>query len=90
MKIFPEEIFERNQYTLISRDLSLTDINKLKLLGDPAIQLHKSNKRVYPQHNLFSHIIGLKTSNLSSKLEKNLDSDNLMAQLSKQLKKNME
>ena len=68
-----DKIFERDQYTLISRDLSLTDINKLKLLGDPAIQLHKSNKRVYPQHNLFSHIIGLKTSNLSSKLEKNLD-----------------
>ena len=70
---FFDKIFERNQYSLISKDLSLTDINKLKLLGDPAIQLHKSNKRVYPQHNLFSHIIGLKTSNLSSKLEKNLD-----------------
>ena len=43
------------------------------MLGDPAIKLHKSNKRVYPQHNLFSHVTGLKTSNLSSKLEKNLD-----------------
>ena len=70
--IFFERAFSKNQYTLIEKNLSLTDINKLKMLGDPAIKLHKSNKRVYPQHNLFSHVTGLKL-NLSSKLEKNLD-----------------
>ena len=71
--IFFEKIFSKNQYTLIEKNLSPTDINKLKMLGDPAIKMHKSNKRVYPQHNLFSHVTGLKTSYLSSKLEKNLD-----------------
>ncbi len=71
--IFFDRVFEKNQYSLIDKNLSLTDINKLKMLGDPAIKLHKSSKRVYPQHNVFSHITGLKTSSLSSKLEKNLD-----------------
>ena len=41
------------------------------MLGDPAIKLHNSSKRVYPQHNIFSHITGLKTMSISSKLEKN-------------------
>ncbi len=72
-KLFFDKIFEKNQYHLISKDVSLSNLNKIKLLGDPAIKLHKSNKRVYPQHNIFSHLTGLKTESVSSKLEKNLD-----------------
>lgn len=70
---FFERIFNKNQYHLVVRDISLSNLNKIKMLGDPAIKLHKSNKRVYPQHNIFSHLTGLKTENLSSKLEKNFD-----------------
>ena len=69
--LFFEKIFKKNQYILIKKDISLSEINKLRLLGDPAIKLHNSSKRVYPQHNIFSHITGLKTMNVSSKLEKN-------------------
>ena len=69
--LFFEQIFKKNQYVLVKKDISLSEINKLKLLGDPAIKLHNSSKRVYPQHNIFSHITGLKTMSISSKLEKN-------------------
>ena len=66
-KIFFERIFQKNQYVLIKKDLSLSEINKLELIGDPAIKLHNSSKRIYPQHNIFSHIAGLKTKSISSK-----------------------
>ena len=69
-KNFFERIFQKNQYVLIKKDLSLSEINKLELIGDPAIKLHNSSKRIYPQHNIFSHIAGIKTNSISSKLEK--------------------
>ena len=34
---------------------------------------HNSTKRIYLQHNLFSHLTGFKSSELKSKIEKNLD-----------------
>ena len=34
---------------------------------------HNSTKRIYLQHNLFSHLTGFKSSELKSKMEKNLD-----------------
>ena len=74
-KNFFEKVFQKNQYILIKKDLSLSEINKLELIGDPAIKLHSSSKRIYPQHNIFSHIAGLKTNNISSKLEKNQNNE---------------
>ena len=71
--LFFDKKFAKNQYTLIQKDLSLSELSELSYIGDPAIKLHKSQKRVYPQHNIFAHLTGLKTQELSSKLEKNLD-----------------
>ena len=68
-----KKIFQKEQYSLIKKDISLSNLNKLKMIGDPAIKLHKSKKRIYPQHNIFSNLIGIKTPNLISKLEKNLN-----------------
>ncbi len=73
--VFFDKIFEKQQYSLIKKDISLSELSKLKTLGDPAVKLHKSKKRVYPQHNIFSNLIGLKTNELKSKLEKNLNDE---------------
>ena len=64
------KIFEKEQYSLVKKDISLSNLNKLRLIGDPAIKLHESKKRVYPQHNIFSNLVGIQTPHLSSKLEK--------------------
>ncbi len=73
--IFFEKIFNKGQYSLIKKNISPTELNKLKTVGDPAIKLHESKKRVYPQHNIFSNLIGLKTNELISKIEKNMDKE---------------
>ena len=70
---FFDKKFSRNHYSLIQKNLSFSELNKLSYIGDPAIKFHKSQKRVYPQHNIFSHLTGLKTEEISSKLERNLD-----------------
>ena len=72
---FFERIFKKEQYSLIKKDISPTELNKLKSVGDPAIKLHESKKRVYPQHNIFSNLIGLKTNELISKIEKNMNKE---------------
>ena len=73
--MFFERIFNKGQYSLIKRDISPTELNKLRSVGDPAIKLHESKKRVYPQHNIFSNLIGLKTNELISKIEKNMNEE---------------
>ena len=70
---FFDQKFSKNHYSLIQKNLSFSELNKLSYIGDPAIKFHKSQKRVYPQHNIFSHLTGLKTEEISSKLERNLD-----------------
>ena len=72
---FFERIFNKEQYSLIKKDISPTEINKLRSVGDPAIKLHESKKRVYPQHNIFSNLIGIKTNELISKIEKNMNKE---------------
>ena len=72
---FFEKIFNKKQYSLIKRDISPSELNKLRSIGDPAVKLHKSKKRVYPQHNIFSNLIGLKTNELISKIEKNMNKE---------------
>ena len=73
--IFFEKIFKKGQYSLIKKNISRSELNKLRSVGDPAIKLHESKKRVYPQHNIFSNLIGLKTNELISKIEKNMNKE---------------
>lgn len=65
---------EENKYVLLKKHLSLDEINELKKIGDPGIVFQTSEKRIYPQHNIFSHLTGFKIENLKSKLENNFDS----------------
>ena len=46
----------------------------MKKIGDPGIVFQTSEKRIYPQHNIFSHLTGFKIDKLKSKLENNFDS----------------
>ena len=81
-KIFTEKtekfinyVFSKNHYILIHNNLKQVEIDQLKKIGDPGISLQKSQKRIYPQHNLFSHSTGFmsKFYKPKSKLEKNLN-----------------
>ena len=58
---------------MIKKNLSPLEINQLKKIGNPGIVFLNSQKRVYPQHNIFSHLVGFKINNLKSKLERNFD-----------------
>ena len=66
--------FSKQHYILIQNNLSNYEINQLKKIGDPGLIFEKSQKRIYPQHNLFCHITGFlsKFYEPKSKLEKNL------------------
>ena len=79
-EIFPEKnnfffdkIFDKKHYIRIKQHLTEKEINELRKIGDPAIQFHKSVKRIYLHHNLFSHLTGFKSSTITSKVEKNLN-----------------
>ncbi len=79
-EIFPEKnnfffdkIFNKKHYIRIKQHLTPNEINQLRKIGDPAIQFHNSVKRIYIHHNLFSHLTGFKSSNITSKVEKNLN-----------------
>jgi len=79
-KIFPnkkenyfEDIFSKKQYIKIKPYITINEEKQLKQIGDPSINFHKSSKRIYLQHNLFSHLTGFKSSELKSKIERNLD-----------------
>ena len=73
-KSFFDEVVKKRQYIKVKSYLTVNEENKLKRLGDPSIMLHNSTKRIYLQHNLFSHLTGFKSLDLKSKIEKNLDS----------------
>lgn len=72
---FINYVFSKNHYILIHNNLKQVEIDLLKKIGDPGISLEKSQKRIYPQHNLFSHSTGFmsKFYKPKSKLEKNLN-----------------
>ena len=65
--------FSKKHYILIQNNLSNYEINQLKKIGDPGLIFEKSQKRIYPQHNLFCHITGFlsKFYEPKSKIEKN-------------------
>ena len=80
--IFPEKDFDeieikfnKNKYFHIDKQASQEQIKKLKFLGDKSIQFDQSITRIYPQKNLFSHIIGQIDDNNNgvSGIEKSFD-----------------
>ncbi len=63
--IFPEKDFDKikkkikkNKYFRLQRELSQSQVDKLRLLGDNSIKFEEQITRLYPQKNLFSHLIG--------------------------------
>ena len=70
---FFDRIFSKKHYIRIKQHLTQQEINELRKIGDPAIKFHNSMKRVYLHHNLFSHLTGFKSSDITSKVEKNLN-----------------
>lgn len=69
-----QKLDKKNKYVLLKKHLSIDEINELKKIGDPGIVFQTSEKRIYPQHNIFSHLTGFKIDKLKSKLENNFDS----------------
>jgi len=63
--IFPNKDFKefkkrikKKKYFRLNENFTQGDIEKLRLLGDKAIKFEEQITRLYPQENLFSHIIG--------------------------------
>ena len=63
--IFPsKDYFEvskklnQNNFFYIEKKISLENYEKIMLLGDKSIKPEEKLRRIYPQKNLFSHIIG--------------------------------
>ena len=78
--IFPDininkinNIIKSGKYRLLKKHLSKTEEVKILKLGEPALKFQESQKRIYPQNNLFSQITGFvsKYGVPKSKLEKN-------------------
>ena len=55
---FVKSEFKNKEIIILKRNLSPSDYNKVISLGEPSLELSKKEIRVYPQKNLFSHIIG--------------------------------
>ena len=63
--IFPNKDFnkikkkiKKKKYFRLEKELSQNQIERLRLLGDKSIQFEEQITRVYPQQNLFSHVLG--------------------------------
>ena len=63
--IFPNQDFDnikerinRKKYFRIKKELNQDQIERLRNLGDQSIEFEEQITRIYPQKNLFSHIIG--------------------------------
>ena len=63
--IFPDKDFtnvkkriKKNKYFRLEKKPSQNQIDRLRLLGDKSIRFEEKIIRIYPQQNLFSHIIG--------------------------------
>ena len=50
--------FNKRSFHIIKKNLSPSEYNKALSLGEPSIELIRSESRIYPNKNLFSHIIG--------------------------------
>ncbi len=80
--IFPEKNYalikakmKKNKFFWFEKKISEENYEKIMMLGDKSIKPHEKITRVYPQKNLFSHIIGqIDNDNIGiSGLEKSLD-----------------
>ena len=80
--IFPNKDYEsiklklrKNKFFWFEKKISEENYEKIMMLGDKSIQAEEKLSRIYPQKNLFSHIIGqIDDDNLGiSGLEKSLD-----------------
>ena len=80
--IFPNKDYEsiklklrKNKFFWFEKKISDENYEKIMMLGDKSIQSEEKLTRVYPQKNLFSHIIGQidDDNNGISGLEKSLD-----------------
>ena len=63
--IFPNKDFnkikkkiKKKKYFRLEKELSQNQIERLRLLGDKSIQFEEQITRLYPQQNLFSHVLG--------------------------------
>ena len=63
--IFPDKYFnevkkkiKKKKYFRLEKQLSQKQIKKLRFLGDKSIKFEEQITRIYPQQNLFSHILG--------------------------------
>ena len=50
--------FKDKPFYIIKKNLTPSEYNKALRLGEPSIELVRNEVRVYPNKNLFSHIIG--------------------------------
>ncbi len=82
--IFPNKDFKlikskilKDKFFWFEKKISEENYEKIMMLGDKSIKPHENLTRIYPQKNLFSHIIGqIDDDNLGiSGLEKSLDLD---------------
>ena len=53
-----EKNFNKNKFFKFEKNISPTNYEKIMSLGDKAIRAEEKLTRLYPQKNLFSHIIG--------------------------------
>jgi len=82
--IFPNKDYEevekklnKNKFFNFEKTISLTNYQKIMSLGDKSIRPEERLTRIYPQKNLFSHIIGQidNENNGISGLEKSFDEE---------------
>ena len=77
--LFPEKNFEKelgeNKFFYIKKKISPEKLEKIKLLGEKSLSEEENIARVYPNGNLFSHILGqIDTDNNGiSGIEKSFD-----------------
>lgn len=50
--------FNKRSFHIVKKNLTPSEYNKALSLGEPSIELVRNEARVYPNKNLFSHIIG--------------------------------
>ena len=66
---------KKKKYFRLKKELNQNQIDRLRFLGDKSIQFEEKITRIYPQQNLFSHIVGQidDENNGISGLEKSFD-----------------
>ena len=77
---------EKKKYFYLEKKISVDDYEKIMMLGDKSIKSEEKLTRIYPQKNLFSHIIGQidDDNNGISGIEKSFDKE--LKELKKPLK----